>query len=82
MKTNKRDASGEAVRWRAVAVATLALLTVLWPDRADAYIDPGIGSMIFQAALAAILGLGLVFKNLRLRIWAFLKRLSGSKEDS
>ncbi len=33
------------------------------------YIDPGSGSFLVQAIIAAVLGIGFFFKN----IWAFIK---------
>ena len=57
----------------------LMLPLLLWPDQAHAYLDPGTGSMIVQAVLAAILGLGIVFRKLRFRIWSLLKRIAGSR---
>ncbi len=35
------------------------------------YIDPGSGSFLVQAIIAAVLGIGFFFKN----IWAFIKSI-------
>ena len=58
--------------------ATVAVGLWLVSERpAYAYIDPGTGSMIYQAALTALLGLGLVFRHSRESISRFVKRITG-----
>ena len=52
----------------------LLLLTVA-PASAHAYFDPGTGSMVLQALLAALVGAGLMLKGLRARLVAFVRRL-------
>jgi hypothetical protein len=49
---------------------------------AYAYIDPGTGSMIYQAALTALLGLGLVLRQSRESVSRFLKRITGRHAPS
>ena len=49
-----------------VLFVTFAAL-MLTPRPAYAYIDPGTGSMVYQALLAVILGLGFVLRNARHR---------------
>jgi hypothetical protein len=46
-------------------------------DFVVAYIDPGTGSMIYQAALTALLGLGLVVRQSRDSITRFVRRIIG-----
>ena len=46
-------------------------------DFVVAYIDPGTGSMIYQAALTALLGLGLVFRQSRESLTRFVRRITG-----
>ena len=59
--------------WRAVAL--LALLGLLgWPRGAAAYIDPGAGSLAYQALLAIVLGIGIFWRQLRSRIAALFRR--------
>jgi hypothetical protein len=59
-------------------IAALAAYVWLVAERpAHAYIDPGTGSMIYQAALTALLGLGLVFRQSRDSITRFLRRITG-----
>ena len=59
-------------------VAAVAVGVWLLSERpAYAYIDPGTGSMIYQAALTALLGLGLVFRQSRESISRFVKRIAG-----
>ena len=82
MRIKRHDNTSRSALGKPGQLGFLFLMAVLLPGRADAYIDPGTGSMIFQAALAAILGLGLVLRTLRLKLWAFLKRVIGSKDDA
>jgi hypothetical protein len=42
-----------------------------------AYIDPGTGSLIYQTALALVLGLGFTVRRGRASIVRLLKRLTG-----
>lgn len=42
-----------------------------------AYIDPGVGSIIFQALVAGLLGVVIFFKTLRLRVTMFFSSLFG-----
>jgi hypothetical protein len=44
---------------------------------ADIYIDPGSGSVILQVILAALLGIGVVFKM----FWGKIKSLFSKKTD-
>lgn len=53
----------------------LALLT---PAQAHAYIDPGTGSFVFQAILAAIVGAGVVTRM----YWAKIKSMFGKSSTS
>lgn len=54
---------------------TLAVLVCLWPEDANAYFDPGTGSMILQAVLAALIGISLAFSQVRVKIRSFFQRL-------
>ena len=67
-------------------VAVLALAIALAPGRADAYLDPGTGSMILQATLATIMGALLILKTYWRRIRSAFSRKqtdpSGSDERS
>ncbi len=59
--------SGSAMRVR-VCVTPAALgilgLVLLWEQPVAAYFDPGSGSLIYQALLAGLLGLGFTFRRL------------------
>jgi hypothetical protein len=57
------------------ALCLLALLAA--PATANAYIDPGTGSLLFQSLLAVLFGVGVAFRKLRIwlaRFWAFILR--------
>ena len=53
---------------------TVAFLCIVWPKPAHAYIDPAVGSMILQAVLATIIGVGVYFRDLRLKITSLFRR--------
>ena len=53
-----------------LAVMVTAFSTVMLPT-AQAYLDPGSGSFIFQAVIAGALGIGVAFKVFWGRIAAF-----------
>lgn len=42
-----------------------------------AYIDPGTGSLLYQAVLTILLGLGFMLRRSRISISRFVKRLAG-----
>jgi hypothetical protein len=60
----------------AVAVA-VALIGLIGERPAYAYIDPGAGSLIYQTALTALLGLVFMLGRSRASISRFVKRLGG-----
>ena len=60
----------------AVAVAA-ALIGLIGERPAHAYIDPGAGSLIYQTALTALLGLVFILGRSRASISRFVKRLGG-----
>jgi hypothetical protein len=66
-----------------VPIPVLAALLILIGERsAFAYVDPGTGSLLYQTALATVLGLGLVFRRVRVSIVDFLKRFGSRGVDS
>jgi hypothetical protein len=70
-----------AVCWTATALlASLVLLAS--PAPAYAYIDPGAGSMLYQALLAALLGLAFTLRSARDWITRTVRGLFGSKPSS
>lgn len=61
-------------------VVTVHVLAI-WADNAHAYIDPGAGSMVLQAILAALIGIGVFVRQARVTIAAFFKRLMGKSSE-
>ena len=58
-----------------LGLCLLALL--LAPTAANAYIDPGTGSLLFQSLLAVLFGAGIALRKVRTwaaRFWAFILR--------
>lgn len=74
---NRRSVTG----WTAtVLLAGVVLLAS--PAPAYAYIDPGAGSMLYQALLAALLGLAFTLRSARDWIARTVRGLFGSKPPS
>lgn len=48
----------------------LSVLAVVAPSRADAYLDPGSGSYLFQLVIAGALGMLYGLKHYWKRIWS------------
>ena len=67
------------------SIHTLGLLAVVFllagERPAYAYVDPGTGSMIYQTLLTLVIGIGLVFKQVRYSVTRFVKRLAGRNPD-
>jgi len=60
-----------------VFILFLAAAVFLLAERsAYAYVDPGTGSLLYQAALTMLLGLGLAVRRIRGSIAAFVKRFA------
>lgn len=53
----------------------VALILVLLPDRAQAYVDPGTGSYILQIVLAGLLGALFALKTFWHRMMGFFRSL-------
>lgn len=53
----------------------LFLFLIFWPSASFAYLDPGTGSMILQAVIAAVVGGGYAIKV----YWLNLKKFFESK---
>lgn len=72
---------------RTVGIAALVLFCghMLFPGRADAYLDPGSGSFLFQMLIAAILGAGLTLKmqwnKLKSALSSSGRNRTGPKDD-
>jgi hypothetical protein len=64
-----------------VLFLTFAAL-MLTPRQAYAYIDPGTGSMVYQALLAVLLGLGFVLRSARAQIAEFVRGVFGLRRRS
>lgn len=58
------------------------LITILFSHTVFAYIDPGTGSIIFQAIAAAALGIGFAFKMSYRRIKGLFKRDKTEDEET
>ena len=58
-------------------LACLAGILLLCERPAHAYIDPGSGSLIYQALLAGLLGLGFAFRRTTETIGRIMRRIGG-----
>ena len=63
-----------------ILLATLCLL-LLSANSAYAYIDPGTGSMMIQALLAAVAAISVSIGIFRRRLRSFFGRFFGKKKD-
>ena len=58
-----------------------AVFVLVLVKRAHAYIDPGTGSMLVQAAIAAVAAVSVSIGVFRRRLRSFFGRLFGRKKD-
>jgi hypothetical protein len=56
-------------------MAFYLMVVAFYPMLAEAYVDPGTGSLLFQVAMASLLGIGVYWK----RFMKFLKSLFSKK---
>lgn len=56
---------------RTKEVTAFAALAALIPQPAFAYIDPGLGSLIFQGAVAAFVTVAAAWAGLKMKVLAF-----------
>ncbi len=63
---------------RATEVVAFAAFAVLIPQPAFAYIDPGLGSLIFQGAIAAFVTIAAAWAGLKMKILAFFGKTQGN----
>jgi hypothetical protein len=56
-------------------VAALALICLLFPRQAHAYLDPGTGSYVLQILIAGLIGLSFALKMYYRNLKAFLGNL-------
>ena len=62
---------------KAFPTVAVVLVVLIAEIPAEAYIDPGTGSLIYQTALTVVLGLGLMLRRSRASISRFVRRLGG-----
>ncbi len=60
-------------------IKLILLLSILTSHPVWAYIDPSSGSLLLQAILAGVVGIGVYFKNIRLWIVGFF---GGNKDKT
>jgi hypothetical protein len=60
--------------------ALLGALLAIMPEPAYAYIDPGLGSLIFQSAMAGVLAVGAAWVGFKMKIKSFFERRKGEEE--
>ena len=63
---------------RLCEVAVLATLAMMIPHPAFAYIDPGLGSLVFQGAVAAFVTIAGAWAALRTKIRDFFARFQNA----
>ena len=55
----------------------VVIILLIFAEKAHAYIDLGMGSMLIQALIAALISVGIFWR----RFLSFFKRLFGRKKD-
>lgn len=60
----------------------LLLILVCMPQKADAYVDFGTGSMVVQSIMAAAVGIGFFFKDKLLGILSLFSGKKKKKKDA
>ena len=63
-----------STRW---VIASVAAMLLVAEAPAHAYIDPGSGSLLYQALLAGLLGLGFTFRRTTATVSRFFRRMTG-----
>jgi len=68
-----------------VSACLFGALVALMPEPAYAYIDPGLGSLLFQSAVAGFLAVGAAWVGFKMKIMSFFdgrkdKKKSGTKK--
>jgi hypothetical protein len=65
---------------RASEVIAFAAMITLIPQPAFAYIDPGLGSLIFQGAIAAFVTVAAAWAGLKTKIIAFFAKAPSNRD--
>ena len=53
---------------------------IMTPNVAQAYLDPGTGSIILQALVAGVVSISVAFSSIRMKIKMFLRALFKTKD--
>ncbi len=61
-------------------VAVVVVLSLLFPARVDAYLDPGTGSFLFQLLIGALVGAGFLLKVYWGKVKSFFTKDSGEDD--
>ena len=61
-------------------LAVVMLMAFIAPQKAEAYLDPGTGSMILQMIIAGIVGVGCTFKIWKDKVFGLLKKDKNDKQ--
>ncbi len=64
-----------------IVILLCVVFALVLVKRAHAYIDPGTGSMLVQAAIAAVAAVSVSIGVFRRRLRSFFGRLFGRKKD-
>ena len=61
-------------------VALCLTMFIMTPNVAQAYLDPGTGSIILQALVAGVVSISVAFSSIRMKIKMFLRALFKTKD--
>ena len=65
-----------------VSAGLFAAIVAVWPAPAYAYIDPGLGSLLFQAAVAGFLTVSAAWIGFKMKIMSFFDRRRNKKPSA
>lgn len=61
-------------------LAVVMLMVFIAPQKAEAYLDPGTGSMILQMIIAGLVGVGCTFRMWKDKVLGLLKKDKNDKQ--
>lgn len=67
---------------RLAQVAVFAVMAAMIPEPAFAYIDPGLGSLIFQGAVAIFVTIAAAWTTLRVKLRQLISRITGGAGEN
>ncbi len=61
-------------------IVYIFFLSISFSSNAYAYLDPGTGGLIIQALIASIIGIGIFFQNIKIKVMEFFLKKKTKKK--